>query len=399
MAGCMKGVQDTFEWKDAIQELEESSMMQDGMKSEVFPILHCSNTRLRDPRLQKCFLYCCLYPEDFEIPRVELVNKFIMEGFINARNSRQAQIDQGHAILNKLENVCLLESIVDVDENKCVKMHDLTREMDIKITSHPHHDRFMVKAGMQLIEMPELHEWSEDIDKVSLMQNQIYQISPSVLYKCLKLTTLLLQKIPYSFFIFKPCLRVLDFDDEFKVTQFLQSFPSLNFSDSGIVGGKGLVLSHIMNQLKNQDSASSLPALPRLDRLDHLLQLLEEKHGLSGRHYTALKKQEEEKDQSKTNLTLSSAIEEVQHKGTLMERLAVLETRVLQISQISLDMNEGYTSRSSTSTGPVSFFERSVTIGQVQDDKANLQQSKGHHLAVEVIKEYASTSYHTVLEI
>ncbi|KAJ8544739.1 hypothetical protein K7X08_017322 [Anisodus acutangulus] len=108
------------------------------------------------------------------------------------------------------------------------------------------------------------------------------------------------------------------------------------------------------------------------------LQLLEEKHGLSGRHYTALKKQEEEKDQSKTNLTLSSAIEEVQHKGTLMERLAVLETRVLQLS---LDMNEGNTSRPSTSTGPVSFFERSVTIGQVQEDKANLQQSKGHHLA------------------
>ncbi|XP_055805095.1 probable disease resistance protein At4g27220 [Solanum dulcamara] len=216
MAGCMKGVNDIFEWKDVLQELEESSMMQDDMKSEVFPILHCSYTRLRDPRLQKCFLYCCLYPEDFEIPRVELVNKFIMEGFINARKSRQAQIDQGHAILNKLENVCLLESTVDVDENKCVKMHDLIREMAIKITSHPHHDRFMVKARMQLIELPELHEWSEDLDKVSLMHNSISQISPCILYKCLKLTTLLMQEnrllqtIPCSFFMFKPCLRVLD---------------------------------------------------------------------------------------------------------------------------------------------------------------------------------------------
>ncbi|KAH0700943.1 hypothetical protein KY284_015158 [Solanum tuberosum] len=216
MAGCMKGVNDTFEWKDALQELEESSMMQDDMKNEVFPILHCSYTRLRDPRLQKCFLYCCLYPEDFEIPRVELVNKFIMEGYINARNSRQAQIDQGHAILNKLENVCLLESTEDVDENKCVKMHDLIREMAIKITSHPHHDHFMVKAGMQLRKMPELREWSEDLDKVSLMHNCIDQISPCELYKCLELTTLLLQEnrllhaIPYSFFMFKPCLRVLD---------------------------------------------------------------------------------------------------------------------------------------------------------------------------------------------
>lgn len=216
MAGCMKGVNDILEWKDVLQELEESSMMQDDMKTEVFPILHCSYTRLRDPRLQKCFLYCSLYPDDFEIPRVELVNKFIMEGFVSARKSRQAQIDQGHAILNKLENVCLLESTVDVDENKCVKMHDLIREMAIRITSPPHHDRFMVKAGMQLTEMPELHEWSEDLDKVSLMHNCIHQISPCVLYKCSKLTTLLLQenrlliKIPCSFFMSKPCLRVLD---------------------------------------------------------------------------------------------------------------------------------------------------------------------------------------------
>ncbi|XP_059298354.1 uncharacterized protein LOC132051075 [Lycium ferocissimum] len=133
-----------------------------------------------------------------------------------------------------------------------------------------------------------------------------------------------------------------------------------------------------MNQQENQDLASSLPALPRLDRLDRLVQLLEEKHGLSGRD-TALKKEEGEEDESKTNLTLSSALEEVHHKGTLMERLALLETRVLQLSQISLDMDEGNTSRSSSSSGHVS-----ITVGQAQDEKSNLQDRKGpDHLVVE----------------
>ncbi|XP_059298355.1 uncharacterized protein LOC132051076 [Lycium ferocissimum] len=92
-----------------------------------------------------------------------------------------------------------------------------------------------------------------------------------------------------------------------------------------------------MNQQENQDLASSLPVLPRLDRLDRLVQLLEEKHGISGRD-TALKKEEEESDESKTNMTLSSALEEVHHKGTLMERLALLETRVLQV----LNNNHSY---------------------------------------------------------
>lgn len=57
------------------------------------------------------------------------------------------------------------------------------------------------------------------------------------------------------------------------------------------------------------------------------LQLLEERHSLSRRELssTAIVEKDECKD-------LSSALEEVHHKGTLMERLSVLENRVLQVS-------------------------------------------------------------------
>lgn len=62
------------------------------------------------------------------------------------------------------------------------------------------------------------------------------------------------------------------------------------------------------------------------------LQLLEEKHSLSRRHLgknTEKKSQEEEEgDQCKS---LSYVLDEVQHKGTLMERLTILENRVLQV--------------------------------------------------------------------
>lgn len=54
------------------------------------------------------------------------------------------------------------------------------------------------------------------------------------------------------------------------------------------------------------------------------VQLLEERHYSSSPVTTKLKKEEECK-------TLSSALEEVNHKGTLMERLTMLESQVLQV--------------------------------------------------------------------
>ena len=44
--------------------------------------------------------------------------------------SKQAALDNGHSILDRLENVCLLERI---DGGSVVKMHDLLREMIIQI--------------------------------------------------------------------------------------------------------------------------------------------------------------------------------------------------------------------------------------------------------------------------
>jgi hypothetical protein len=63
------------------------------------------------------------------------------------------------------------------------------------------------------------------------------------------------------------------------------------------------------------------------------LQFLEEKHSSSGRGRHAAKsvvRTVEAEDQCKA---LTSALEEVQHKGTLMWRLETLENRALQVSK------------------------------------------------------------------
>lgn len=71
----------------------------------------------------------------------------------------------------------------------------------------------------------------------------------------------------------------------------------------------------------------------RFTSLDEYMQLqfLEEKHSLSGRHTAkSVVRTVEAEDQFKN---LSSALEEVQHKGNLMDRLEMLENRVLQVSK------------------------------------------------------------------
>ncbi|KAE9456453.1 hypothetical protein C3L33_11664, partial [Rhododendron williamsianum] len=212
MAGNMRGVDDIREWRNVLEELKESTRQGD-MESDVFPILKFSYNRLRDLKLQLCFLYCALYPEDSYIERKELIEYFIAEGLIDLRKSRRAEFDLGHSILNKLENACLLESVKGVRYDRCLRMHDLIREMALKITGAS--PRYMVKAGMQLRELPDEEEWTADLEKVSLMKNEISTIPSATSPMCPNLSTLILrenplERLPYRFLLHLRALSLLD---------------------------------------------------------------------------------------------------------------------------------------------------------------------------------------------
>ncbi|PHT47019.1 hypothetical protein T459_35619 [Capsicum annuum] len=131
LAGSMRGVTDIREWRNALNEFPED------MESDVFKVLKYSHDRLRDTTMQECFLYCALYPEDRAILRDELIGRFIMEGLVKG-SSREDEFNHGHTILNKLVKLCLLEATVDDsedDEDEAVRMHDLLREMALRITN------------------------------------------------------------------------------------------------------------------------------------------------------------------------------------------------------------------------------------------------------------------------
>ncbi|KAG5223970.1 disease resistance protein [Salix suchowensis] len=210
LAGSLRGVDNLNEWRNTLKELRESGYRD--MDEKVFTVLRVSYDRLGDGSpLQKCLLYCALFPEDQLIKREELVDYLIYEGIIEEMR-RQDALDKGHTMLDRLKYVCLLEGSHIGSE--LVKMHDLIRDMAIRIQQE--NSQVLNKAGAKLEELPDAKKWAENLTIVSLMQNRFEEIPPSHSPMCPDLSTLLLRRnrdlrfIADSFFKQLHGLKVLD---------------------------------------------------------------------------------------------------------------------------------------------------------------------------------------------
>ena len=211
MAGSLRGVDDLHDWRNTLKKLRESEFRD--MEEKVFKLLRFSYDQLGDLALKQCLLYRALFPEDHEIERKELIGYLIDEGIIKGMRSRGDAFDEGHTMLNRLVNVCLLEN-AKYDGRKSVKMHDLIRDMAIHILQDNY--KVMVKTGEQLKELPDAEQWTENLTMVSLMRNEIEEIPSSYSPRCPFLSTLLLREnrmlrfIADSFFKQLHGLKVLD---------------------------------------------------------------------------------------------------------------------------------------------------------------------------------------------
>ncbi|GMJ06984.1 suppressors of topp4-1 [Hibiscus trionum] len=94
------------EWKYAIEKLRHSSLPK--LENEVFPILKFSYDNL-PPTMKCCLLYCCMYPEDYNIPKKRLVEYWFCEGLLNEFDRISEAQMQGDHIINSLLSSCLLE--------------------------------------------------------------------------------------------------------------------------------------------------------------------------------------------------------------------------------------------------------------------------------------------------
>ncbi|XVF78185.1 hypothetical protein PTKIN_Ptkin14bG0109500 [Pterospermum kingtungense] len=256
IASSMNGVCDIHEWSNAFIELSRHAPSVNGMEEKVFQQLKFSYDRLQVEKLKNCFLCCALFPEDYEIDPNMLIELWIAEGLVEEMDSSKMEMDRGHAILNKLINSCLMEK----GSYGRVKLHDVVRDMALRITSV--RTRFLVRAGMQLKEIPDVQHWKEDLEKASLMKNPWLQIPPEMPPpRCPNLTTLLLsgcsiESIPEGFFEQMHGLKILDLS--------YNRIESLPNSISNLETLTTLLL-HECKILKKVPSFSKLEALKKLD--------------------------------------------------------------------------------------------------------------------------------------
>ncbi|XP_027172003.1 probable disease resistance protein At4g27220 [Coffea eugenioides] len=289
VAGSMRGVRDICEWRNALKQLKTCSIGYHEMERDVFRILEWSFNRLNKCE-KNCFLYCCLYPEDSDIKRKELIDLFIGAELMSKRESWSEEFDQGHTILNKLIRV--------FTGDDCVKMHDLVRDMALRIThgnSKPESSRddvprFLVKSlgRSDSKVMLEQKEWTEDLHAVSFYAQyffRIIEIPPAWSPNCPKLSTLLLsgvfiKEIPDSFFQHMCGLKVLNLSRCRDITELPNSVSNLVDLTALILGGRGGVRSvpplGKLKQMRDLDLSSTqiqdlpqdLESLVNLERLN-----------------------------------------------------------------------------------------------------------------------------------
>ncbi|TYH68227.1 hypothetical protein ES332_D06G243600v1 [Gossypium tomentosum] len=203
------------EWNYAIETLkrhDEDELLQ--VEGEEFSLLKFSYHNLPNATMKCCLLYCCLYPEDYSIPKKRLVEYWFCEGLLNEYDRVSDAEMESNDIISSLLNACLSENGGEINGEECVKMHDVIRDMALWITdnSEATENNFFVRAGDQFYEEPDVKAW-ESVKRMSVMTNKIEVLKETP--KCPNLRTLFLsqnelQVISDGFFQLMPHLTVLD---------------------------------------------------------------------------------------------------------------------------------------------------------------------------------------------
>ncbi|ONI20684.1 hypothetical protein PRUPE_2G029200 [Prunus persica] len=131
------------EWTTALEELKNSTSVNiPGMEPKVYSCIKLSYDKLESDEVKSCFLLCCLFPEDYDVPIEYLVRYGSGRATFRNTNTIEDVRNKVHYFIGQLKRRYLL---LDSEKEECIKMHDIVRDVAISIASKDPH-RFMVRS-------------------------------------------------------------------------------------------------------------------------------------------------------------------------------------------------------------------------------------------------------------
>jgi len=183
-------------WKRVSKQLKNSQFpdMEQIEEKNAYACLKLSYDYLKSKETKLCFLLCCLFPEDYNIPIEDLTRCAVGYGLHQDGEPIEDAREQVHVAIKDLKACCLL---LGSETEEHVRMHDLVRDVAIQIASSKEYG-FMV-----LEKWPTSIESLEGCTAISLMGNKLSELPEGLV--CPQLKVLLLEvdygmNVPQRFF-------------------------------------------------------------------------------------------------------------------------------------------------------------------------------------------------------
>ncbi|XP_042964942.1 probable disease resistance protein At4g27220 [Carya illinoinensis] len=201
VGSALRNKSDKNEWKAVLQQLK-MSMLENifDLQAKVYSSIGFSYNYLESNEAKSCFLLCCLYPEDYDVPVEHLVRYGVAKRFFNGLDTVEETRVHVCAIVQNLRRSNLL---LDGNKAECVKMHDVVRDVVISIASKEENG-FMVNLDKGLKDWPPMDRSYDSYTAISLLLREMK--GHPIELKCPKLQLLRLsclnhsKTFPYNFF-------------------------------------------------------------------------------------------------------------------------------------------------------------------------------------------------------
>jgi len=199
------------EWEVASEELKKSQsrhMEKFDDRRNAYACLKLSYDYLTYKETKLCFLLCCLFPEDYDIPIEELTRYAVGYGLNQDVKSIEGARKRVYMEIEYLKACCML---LGTETAEHVKIHDLFRDVAIQIASSEEYG-FMVEAGSGLKEWPMSNKSFEACTTISLMGNKLTELPEGLVCPRLKILLLGLDdglNVPKRFFEGMKAIEVL----------------------------------------------------------------------------------------------------------------------------------------------------------------------------------------------